>query len=456
MEKVKESIIEHLASKKQAGKAGKNLGKVLCLIGPPGTGKTSIVKSIAQALGRPFEPLSLGGVHDEAEIRGHRSTYVSAKPGIIVQACQRAKVKNPVISVDEIDKMGESKYHGNPAAAFLEILDPEQNEKFRDHYIELPVDLSQIMFICTANQVDTIPRPLQDRMEIIEIPSYTRSDKQLIAENYVVPELLGKHNLTKEQLTFESSAIQEIIDNYTWEPGIRQLERAVEKIVGKVIYKIITGELKTENITSEKVRKYLGKPEISDLTFEANYSVPGVVNGLSVYNQEIGGGDVLPIEVSHFPGKGKIITTGNLKETMKESAEVAISYVRSNGKKFGINATDQTKPKFFNFKENDIHIHVPKGGIPKDGPSAGIALTTAIISALADKKILQDIGMTGEITLHGQVSGIGGLREKINAAHRKGLKTVFIPKSNEKDLDDIPLEVQSKLEIIQVKNYQEI
>jgi len=446
MEKVKELIIEHLSAKKQAKK---NLGKVLCLVGPPGTGKTSIAESIAQALGRPFERLSLGGVHDEAEIRGHRSTYVSAKPGIIVQACQRAGVKNPVIRVDEIDKMGESRYHGNPAAAFLEILDPEQNEEFRDHYIELPVDLSQIMFICTANKIETIPRPLQDRMEIIEIPSYTRNDKQLIAENHLVPKLLSRYNFTKEQLTFESSAIQEIIDNYTWEPGIRNLERKLEAIFRKVSYKIITGELKTENITSEKVQEYLGKPATPDLAFEADYSVPGVVNGLSVYNEEIGGGDVLPIEVSYFPGKGKIITTGNLKETMEESAKVAISYVKANLEKFGID-------KNFNFNDNDIHIHVPKGGIPKDGPSAGVALTTAIISALTKKRIDKDIGMTGEITLHGQVSAIGGLREKINAAHRKGLKVVFVPKSNEKDLEDISSEVKSKLDIVKVSNYQEI
>ena len=446
MQKVKDTIIEHLAAKKQAGK---NLGKVLCLVGPPGTGKTSIAESIAQALGRPFERLSLGGVHDEAEIRGHRSTYVSAKPGIIVQACQRAGVKNPVIRVDEIDKMGESRYHGNPAAAFLEILDPEQNEEFRDHYIELPVDLSQIMFICTANKIETIPRPLQDRMEIIEIPSYTRNDKQLIAENHLVPKLLSRYNFTKEQLTFESSAIQEIIDNYTWEPGIRNLERKLEAIFRKVSYKIITGELKTENITSEKVQEYLGKPATPDLAFEADYSVPGVVNGLSVYNEEIGGGDVLPIEVSYFPGKGKIITTGNLKETMEESAKVAISYVKANLEKFGID-------KNFNFNDNDIHIHVPKGGIPKDGPSAGVALTTAIISALTKKRIDKDIGMTGEITLHGQVSAIGGLREKINAAHRKGLKVVFIPKGNEKDLEEISSEVSDKLKITPVNNYQEI
>ena len=451
MEKVKELIIEHLSAKKQAKK---NLGKVLCLVGPPGTGKTSIAESIAQALGRPFERLSLGGVHDEAEIRGHRSTYVSAKPGIIVQACQRAGVKNPVIRVDEIDKMGESRYHGNPAAAFLEILDPEQNEEFRDHYIELPVDLSQIMFICTANKIETIPRPLQDRMEIIEIPSYTRNDKQLIAENHLVPKLLSRYNFTKEQLTFESSAIQEIIDNYTWEPGIRNLERKLEAIFRKVSYKIITGELKTENITSEKVQEYLGKSATPDLTFEANYSEPGVVNGLSVYNPETGGGNVLPIEVNYFSGKGRIITTGNLKETMEESAKVAVSYVKANVRKYGITNNPDYGPDFFD--KYDIHIHVPKGGIPKDGPSAGIALTTAIISALTDKKVPQDIGMTGEITLHGQVSGIGGLREKINAAHRKGLKTVFIPKSNEKDLDDIPLEVKGKMNIIPEKDYLEI
>ncbi|MEG7978992.1 MAG: AAA family ATPase [Mollicutes bacterium UO1] len=421
MEKVKETIIEYLVAKKQAGK---NLGKVLCLVGSPGTGKTSIARSIAQALGRPFHRLSLGGVHDEAEIRGHRNTYLSAKPGIIVQACQKVKVKNPVISVDEIDKMGESKHHGDPAAAFLEILDPEQNENFRDHYLELPVDLSQIMFICTANRIETIPEPLRDRMEIIEIASYTKNDKRVIAENYLVPEFLNKYNLTKEQLTFESSAIQEIIDHYTWEAGIRNLKRKLENIFSKFSLKMAEGEIKTENITVAKVRQYLGKPVVPDLTFEANYSVSGVVNGLSVYNQEIGGGDVLPIEVSLLLGKGRIITTGNLKETMEESAKVAISYVKANFQKFNID---------LDLFKNDIHIHVPKGGIPKDGSSAGIALTTAIISALTDKKVRQDIGMTGEITLHGQVSGIGGLREKVNAACRKGLKAVFAPASNEKD-----------------------
>lgn len=453
MEKIKNSIIKHLVAKKRTKK---NLGKVLCLVGPPGVGKTTIARSIAQALGRKFEPISVGGVHDEGEIRGHRNTYISAKPGIIVQAYQRAKVKNPVINIDEIDKMGESKYHGNPAAALLEILDPEQNKKFRDHYIELQVDLSQTMFICTANQIDTIPGPLRDRMEIIEIPSYTRNDKQSIAENYLVPELLNKYKLTKQQLTFESSAIQEIIDRYTWEAGIRDLKRELENIFLEVIYKIDKGELKTENITSEKVREYLGKPGTPDLAFEADYSEPGVVNGLSVYNQEKGGGDVLPIEVILVAGKGEIITTGNLKKTMKESARVAISYVKANANAFGINITDQTKPNFFNFEENDIHIHVPKGGIPKDGPSAGTALTTAIISALTKKRIPKDIGMTGEITLRGQVSGIGGLREKINAAYRKNLRTVFVPKGNEKDLDDISSEVKGKVTIIPVNNYQEI
>ncbi|CAI2192203.1 11616_t:CDS:2, partial [Funneliformis geosporum] len=453
MRKVKELIIEHLVAKKQAKK---NFGEVLCLVGSPGVGKTSIAKSIAQALGRPFERVSLGGVHDEAEIRGHRSTYVSSKPGVIAQALQRAKVKNPVILIDEVDKIGESKYHGNPAAAFLEILDPEQNEEFRDHYLELPIDLSQVMFICTANQMETIPGPLQDRMQIIEIPSYTKDDKQQIAENHLIPQLLKKYNLTNEQLTFENSAIREIIDRYTWEAGIRNLERALTSIIRKFAYKKEKGELKTETITSEKVGEYLGKPTTADLTFEADYSIPGVVNGLSVYNPEKGGGDVLPIEVSCFPGKGEIITTGNLKKTMKESAQVAISYVRKNANQFGINTTDQTKPNFFNFEEKDIHIHVPKGGIPKDGPSAGTALTTAIISALTNKPIGADIGMTGEITLHGQVSGIGGLREKLNAAYRKNLKTIFIPQSNANDLEEVSSELKENLTIIQEDKYSKL
>src|SRR4051812_38118953 len=279
MKKIKELIIEHLVAKKQAGK---NFGQVLCLVGAPGVGKTSIAKSIAQALGRPFERISLGGVHNEAEIRGHRSTYVGSRPGVIVQSCQRAKVKNPVILVDEVDKIGESKYSGSPAAALLEVFDPEQNEKFRDHYLELPVDLSQVMFICTANQIETIPEPLQDRMEIIEIPSYTKNDKQKIAENHLIPKLLEFYKLTKEQLTFENSALSEIIDHYTWEAGIRNLERTLVTIIREFAYKKQKEELKTENITSEKIREYLGKSSISDLTFEADYSASGVVNGLSV------------------------------------------------------------------------------------------------------------------------------------------------------------------------------
>lgn len=447
MEKIKESIIENLVGKKHAGK---NFGKVLCLTGAPGVGKSSIAKSIAEALGRPFEKVSLGGVHNESEIRGHRSTYIGAKPGVIVQAFQRAKVKNPVILLDEIEKMGENSLHGNPASAFLEILDPEQNDNFRDHYIELPVDLSQAMFICTANQIEKIPSPLRDRMEVIEIPSYTETDKKSIAKNFLIPKLLTKYNLTKEQLIFEDDSIQIIITDYTWEAGIRNLEKEIEKIILKFTTKLNEGELKSENITTEKVREYLGKPKISDLTFEADYSVPGVVNGLSAY-QEKGGGNVLPIEVIFFPSnKEEIIITGNLKETAKESAQTAISYVKANLQMFNIKSEDT------DFTKKTLHIHVPRGGIPKDGPSAGTALTTAIISALTGKKISREVGMTGEITLHGQVSEIGGLREKIIAAHRKGLKFIFIPKSNEKDKEDIPAEIQDELTIISVSNYREI
>jgi ATP-dependent Lon protease len=445
MKKVKESIIELLAAKKQTGK---NFGKVICLTGAPGVGKTSIARSIAEALGRPFERISLGGVHDEAEIRGHRSTYIGAKPGIIIQACQKAKVKNPVINIDEIDKLGESKYHGSPAAAFLEILDAEQNEFFRDHYIELATDLSQVMFICTANQVENIPGPLRDRMEIIEVPSYTENDKIHIAKDFLIPKLLITHNLTKEKLSFEDEAIQKIITDYTWEAGARNLETKLRRIVWKFLAKINKKEINSENITTDKVRDYLGKPTTSDLTFESDYSSPGVVNGLSVCGQGISVGDVLPIEVIFFSGEGKIATTGNLKETMKESAEVALSYVKNNLEKFDI-------AENIKFIEKNLHIHVPKGGIPKDGPSAGTALTTAIISALTGKKINRYVAMTGEITLHGHVEPIGGLREKLAAAHRKGLKTIFIPKNNERDLDDVPSEVKN-MQIITVSNYWEI
>lgn len=445
MEKVKKAIIEHLAAKKQAGK---NLGEVICLAGPAGVGKTSIAESIAKALGRPFKRLSLGGVHNEAEIRGHRNTYVSAKPGIIVQTCQWAKVKNPVISIDEIEKMGESKHEGDPAAAFLEILDPEQNEKFRDHFIELPVDLSQIMFICTANEAEKISGPLRDRMKIIELPSYTRNDKQAIAEKHLIPKLLAKHNLTKEQLTFESLAIQEIIDHYTWEAGTRDLERQLKSIISKFIVKKNEENLPSDKITSTKVKEYLGKPNVPNLDAEVDYDKPGVVNGLSVYNSEIGG-SVLPIEVSFPPGKGENIITGNLKTTMEQSVRNAISYVKTYFDVLGIANLNRSNDK-------DIHINVPKGGIPKDGSSAGVAVATAIASALKNVKIDKGIAMTGEITLHGQINEIGGLKEKIYAASRKGLKAVFIPKKNEKDLDDIPSEVTDKIEIIRVTKYQEI
>jgi ATP-dependent Lon protease len=454
LKKVKGEIIEYLAGKKQAGK---NFGKVICLVGPAGTGKTSIVRSIAEALGRPYSKISLGGIHDEGEIRGHRSTYVSSKPGIIIQALQKAKVKNPVILADEIEKMGKSEQHGDPAAAFLEILDPEQNEKFRDHYLELPIDLSQIMFVCTANRIDTIPKPLLDRMEIIEIPPYTENDKENIAKKHIIPKLFNKYNkITKEQLTLEDPAIQEIIKNYTLEPGVRDLERKLDKIFQKFSEKKeMEGFDEKETITLTKVQKYLGNPTVPDLSSEVDYDKPGVVNGLSV-NPEIGWGNVLPVEVLCFPGTGKTIISGNLGETMKQSAIKALDYVKANAIDFKI--TNNTTNEEY-FKKIDIHINVPKGGIPKDGPSAGVAFTTAIISALAGtgKIIPKDVGMTGEINLSGKVDQIGGLQEKIYAACQRKLKKVFIPKKNEKDLDDIPSEIRDEFEeIIPVNKYQQI
>jgi ATP-dependent Lon protease len=448
MKKTKEAIIEYLAGKKQSGK---NFGKVICLVGPPGTGKTSIVRSIAEALGRPFEKVSLGGVHDEGEIRGHRNTYISAKPGIIVRACQRAKVKNPVIIADEIEKMGKSEQHGDPAAAFLEILDPEQNEKFSDHYIELPIDLSQIMFVCTANRIDTIPKPLLDRMEIIEIPAYTENEKLNIAKKYLIPKLFSKYNkLTEEQLTFEDLAIQKIIKDYTLEPGVRNLDRKLDKIFEKFSEQLIKKEKEKLVVSPEILKDYLGNPEVPDLSSEVDYNKPGVVNGLSVLNPEIGGGNVLPIEVIIFSGKGEITITGNLKETMKESINIAISYIKKNAKTFGVEV------KIQELKDKDIHIDVPKGGIPKDGPSAGTAFTTAIISALIDRIVPWDIGMTGTIGLNGEVNIIGGLQEKFYAAHQRGLKKVFIPEKNKKDLDDIPAEIKSECKPIPVSKYQDI
>lgn len=440
LEKVKERIIEYLAVKKMAKAMP---GQIICLVGPPGVGKTSLAKSIAEAMGRTFVKVSLGGVKDESEIRGHRKTYIGAMPGRIIQGMKRAKVINPLFLLDEIDKMS-SDYRGDPASAMLEVLDPEQNANFSDHYIEENYDLSQVMFLATANYMEGIPEPLKDRMEIIELSSYTELEKIEIAKKYLIPRVIEITGLNNKMLKFKPNSIEEIIKYYTRESGVRQLERLLNKIARKFIVKFLNKKITTEEIIADNVKEYLGK-QIFDYTKKENESQIGVVTGLA-YTQY--GGDILPIEVNYFKGKGNLVLTGKLGEVMKESATIALDYIKANAITFNI-------PDSF-FAEHDIHIHVPEGAVPKDGPSAGITLTTAIISALTGKPVSKDIGMTGEITLRGHVLPIGGLKEKSISAHRSGLKTILIPKANIKDLEDIPEEVKKKLNIVPVEFYSEV
>jgi len=440
LEKVKERIIEYLAVKKMAKSMP---GQIICLVGPPGVGKTSLAKSISEAMGRVFVKVSLGGVKDESEIRGHRKTYIGAMPGRIIQGMKRAKVTNPVFLLDEIDKMS-SDYRGDPASAMLEVLDPEQNANFSDHYLEENYDLSQVVFIATANYMDGIPEPLKDRMEIIELSSYTELEKLEIAKKYLIPRVIDATGLNNKMLKLNVSAVEEIIKYYTRESGVRQLERLLNKIARKFIVKLLNRSLTKDEITNNNTKDYLGK-HIFDFTKKENESQVGVVTGLA-YTQY--GGDILPIEVNYFKGKGNLVLTGKLGEVMKESASIALDYIKANANTFNIVDVD--------FGTRDIHIHVPEGAVPKDGPSAGIALTTAIISALTGKAISKDVGMTGEITLRGHILPIGGLKEKSISAHRSGLKTILIPKANMKDLEDIPEEVKKKLNIVPVEFYLEV
>jgi len=440
LKKVKERIIEYLAVKQKTDSVK---GQIITLVGPPGVGKTSLARSIAEALGRNFVKVSLGGVKDEAEIRGHRKTYIAAMPGRIIQSMKRAKAKNPVFLLDEIDKMS-SDYKGDPSSAMLEVLDPEQNREFSDNYIEEPYDLGDVMFIATANYLQDIPEALYDRMEIIELSSYTEIEKVQIARQYLVENVLKEMNTTPEEVQFTDEAIAEIIKYYTREAGVRQLERLIANVVRKFIVKQLNGEIKTLKVTPEVVREYLGK-HIFEHTSKQEKSNVGVVTGLA-YTQF--GGDILPIEVNYFPGKGGLILTGKLGDVMKESATIAFDYVKANYDKFGIDKTI--------FENNDVHIHVPEGATPKDGPSAGITLTTALISALTGKPVSESLGMTGEITLQGHVLPIGGLREKSISAARSQLKKILIPQENIKDLDEIPEEVKKVLEIKPVKEYVEV
>ena len=432
LEEPKKRIIEYLAVKKLTG----NLkSPILCFYGPPGTGKTSLGKSIARALGRKFFKASLGGISDEAEIRGHRRTYVGSLPGRIIQGMRKAGVTNPVFLLDEVDKLASS-YKGDPASALLEVLDPEQNNQFNDNYLEEPYDLSDVLFICTANYLDQIPAPLRDRLELIQLSSYTEIEKIHIAKEHLVHKQMEINGLKEGQATFKDEAITYIIRAYTRESGVRNLERKIAACLRKVVVAIVKDpSIQTIEIDEEKVREYLGTPIFEDSKKEKEPQI-GVVTGLA-YTEY--GGDILPIEVNYFKGKGGLILTGHLGDVMKESASIALDYVKSNAEHFKIDSAL--------FAENDIHIHVPEGAVPKDGPSAGVAMTVAIISCLSKVPVDSNVAMTGEVTLRGNALPIGGLREKSLAALRCGIKTIIVPKENKKDVDELPKEVKENLRI---------
>lgn len=440
LEDVKDRIIEYLAVKSVSNSLK---GPIICLVGPPGVGKTSIAKSVAKALNRNFVRMSLGGVKDEAEIRGHRKTYVGAIPGRIIYGMRQAKSKNPLFLLDEIDKMS-SDFRGNPGDALLEVLDSEQNSTFRDHYLELDMDLSKVMFIVTANTLDTIPRPLLDRMEIIEVSGYTYEEKFNICKKYLVPKQLKEHGINDNKIEFNDNSIKLIIESYTRESGVRNLERKVGAVIRKAITDMVEKEKVSVIITQNHIRRYLG-PEVFKVDTVDKEDKVGVVTGMAWTAY---GGDILPIEVSVMDGSGKLELTGQLGDVMKESAKAAYSLVRANAKKYSIDSDF--------YKNKDIHIHVPEGAVPKDGPSAGITITTALISALSGKKAKHDIAMTGEITLTGRVLPIGGLKEKSLAAYRSGVKTIIIPKENERDLDKIAKVVKGKLKVIPVEKIDEV
>ena len=440
LEQVKERILEFLAVRTLTQKGE---SPILCLVGPPGTGKTSIAKSLASSLKKPFVRISLGGVRDEAEIRGHRKTYVGAMPGRIANGIRTAGVKNPVLLLDEIDKVSTD-YKGDTFSALLEVLDSEQNSKFRDHYLEVPLDLSEVTFITTANTLQTIPRPLLDRMEIIEITSYTENEKLHIAMEHLIPKQLEKHGITNEQLSFSKKAIWKIAHNYTKEAGVRQLEREIGNICRKAAKELLTTEKEKIIVTDRNLHKFLGKEKYSYQMANAAPEV-GIVRGLAWTSV---GGATLQIEVNVMPGKGEIMLTGQLGDVMKESARAGISYIRSVSKKYAI-AEDF-------FEKHDIHVHIPEGAVPKDGPSAGITMATAMLSAVTGKKVRADLAMTGEITLRGRVLPIGGLKEKLLAAKNAGIQTVLIPKENTADVEELSSEITKGLEIIPVETMEEV
>jgi ATP-dependent Lon protease len=457
--KIKERILEYLSVRKLrlervTDTEGEELhpqdfirrereGVILCFVGPPGVGKTSLGQSIARALGRKFIRMSLGGIRDEAEIRGHRRTYIGAMPGRIIQTMRRTGSKNPVIMMDEVDKIGAD-WRGDPSSALLEVLDPEQNREFRDHYLDVPFDLSQVMFITTANILDTIPGPLRDRMEILTLSGYTEEEKIHIARGYLVPRQIRENGLRESEVSFSDEALRTIIRDYTREAGVRSLERQVGAVCRKIATRVAEGHAESVEIGAKEVPEYLGKPIYF---FEAaeRCDLPGVATGLSVTAV---GGDILFIEATKMPGQKGLTITGQLGDVMKESAQAALSYVRSQADRLGFDRD------FFN--TNDIHIHVPAGAVPKDGPSAGVTIATALTSLLTGRPVRADVGMTGEITLRGQVLPVGGIKEKVLAAHRAGLHTVIIPKRNEKDLEDLPADVRNDMKFVLVERVDEV
>ena len=440
LEKVKERILEFLAVRALTQKGE---SPIICLVGPPGTGKTSIARSVAKSLNKEYVRISLGGVRDEAEIRGHRRTYVGAMPGRIANGLRTAGVKNPLMLLDEIDKVS-SDYKGDTSAALLEVLDAEQNVKFRDHYVEIPLDLSEVLFIATANSVQTIPRPLLDRMELIEVSSYTENEKLHIAKEHLLPKQIKKNGLDKHKITVSDKALEEIIRGYTKEAGVRNLERKLGEVCRKAAREYVEKEKKFIKITASNLEKYLGK-ERYHYNMANEKDEVGIVRGLAWTSV---GGDTLQIEVNTMPGKGEFKLTGQLGDVMKESAAAGISYIRSVADKYEI------QPEFF--KENDIHIHIPEGAVPKDGPSAGITMATAMISAITGRKVKAEVAMTGEITLRGRVLPIGGLKEKLLAAKNAGIKKVLVPKKNEKDVEEISMEIKKGLEIVPVETMEEV
>ena len=432
LDKVKERVLEYLAVI-HLSKAIK--GPILCLVGPPGVGKTSIARSIARASGREFVRMSLGGVRDEAEIRGHRRTYIGAIPGRVISCLKDAGTNNPVFLFDEVDKIGAD-FKGDPASALLEVLDPEQNNTFTDHFLEVPFDLSKVMFITTANSIDTIPRPLLDRMEVVEVPGYTEEEKVKIAQRYLIPKKIKEHGLKKESIKISEKAIRDLINYYTRESGVRNLEREIANLCRKVARKIVTGKAKGYSITPSNLEKYLGKHRFHYDIVEGENQV-GVTTGLA---WTAVGGDTLQIETTAVPGTGKLVLTGQLGDVMQESAKAGISYIRSVADELGI------EEDFY--KKYDIHVHVPEGAVPKDGPSAGVTMCTAVISTLTGTPVRRDVAMTGEVTLRGKVLPVGGIREKVLAAHRAGIKKILLPKANEPDIDEIPAAVRKQLEFV--------